>query len=100
MILLKLCKGTINMALSKSLTINGSTYEVESLSEAAQMQVANIEGADVEIARLQRQLALMQTARNAYVAALSTELGSGEPSASQQNEVETPKKTRKPRAKA
>lgn len=88
------------MALSKSLTINGSTYEVESLSEAAQMQVANIEGADVEIARLQRQMALMQTARNAYVAALSAELGSVESSNAPENEAETPKKTRKPRAKA
>lgn len=88
------------MALSKSLTINGSTYEVESLSESAQMQVSNIEGVDVEITRLQRQLAIMQTARNAYVAALSAELNSVGSSNAKSDEPETPKKGRKPRAKA
>lgn len=88
------------MALSKSLTINGTSYTVESLSEAAQMQVANIEGVDVEIARLQRQLAIMQTARNAYVAALSAELKTAEPAQAQPEEPSAPKKGRKPRAKA
>jgi hypothetical protein len=86
------------MALTKSFTMDGVSYDVASLSNAAQMQVANIEGADMEIAHLQRKLALAQTARNAYVAALSAELRAAP--APDAAPSEQPKKTRKPRAKS
>lgn len=83
--------------------MDGVSYDVASLSGAAQMQVANIEGADMEIAHLQRKLALAQTARNAYVAALSAELKAPRPSENAPAETapaDQPKKTRKPRAKS
>jgi hypothetical protein len=53
-----------------SITINGITHPMEDLGEEARTQVMNIKVVDAEIARLQRQLAIAQTARNAYVAAL------------------------------
>ena len=52
------------------LTLNGKDYDVNQLSEAARAQVTNIQVVDTEISRLQQQLAIAQTARNAYVAAL------------------------------
>jgi hypothetical protein len=89
------------MALTKSFTMEGVSYDVASLSSAAQMQVANIEGADMEIAHLQRKLALAQTARNAYVAALSAELRAAQPAPDAATAPsDQPKKTRKPRAKS
>ena len=53
-----------------TLTLNGKDYDVNKLSEAARAQVVNIQVVDAEINRLQQQLAIGQTARNAYVAAL------------------------------
>ena len=58
------------MTQSITVNVNGKEYAVDSLPQAAQAQVANIRVADVEITRLQQQLALVQTARNAYAAAL------------------------------
>ena len=58
------------MTQSITVNVNGKEYAVESLPEAARVQVANVQVADAELARLQQQLALVQTARNAYVAAL------------------------------
>ena len=53
-----------------TLTLNGKDYDVNQLSEAARAQVTNIQVVDAEISRLQQQLVIAQTARNAYVAAL------------------------------
>lgn len=58
------------MTQSISVHVNGKEYAVDSLPQAAQAQVANLRVADAEITRLQQQLALVQTARNAYAAAL------------------------------
>lgn len=58
------------MTQPKSITINGSTYITANLPEAAHSQVDNIQLVDAEINRLQRQIAIAQTARNAYAAAL------------------------------
>lgn len=55
-----------------TLTLNGKDYDVNQLSEAARAQVVNIQVVDSEINRLQQQLAICQTARNAYVSALMT----------------------------
>ena len=51
------------------LTLNGK--DLNQLSDAARAQVVNIQVVDAEINRLQQQLAIAQTARNAYVAALT-----------------------------
>ena len=56
--------------MTKTITINGKDYALNQLSAAARTQVANIQFADAELARLGQQQALVQTARNAYVSAL------------------------------
>jgi hypothetical protein len=58
------------MTTTSSITVNGKSHALADLSEAARVQVGNIQLVDAEIARLQQQLAIAQTARNAYVAAL------------------------------
>lgn len=58
------------MSLPKSLVINDTTYALADLTDAARNQVANVQAVDAEIARLQQSLAISQTARSAYVAAL------------------------------
>lgn len=58
------------MTQPDSITINGNNYAVSSLNEIARAQIANIQAVDAEIARLQVQLGIARTARNAYAAAL------------------------------
>lgn len=58
----------------QTVTIDGTRYELNSLSDNAKAQLTNMRLADQEIARLQMQLALAQTARNAYAQALKEEL--------------------------
>jgi len=58
------------MNLPEYLNINGTNYATDRLTEAAKMQIANIQVVDGEIARLNQQLAIAQTARAAYAAAL------------------------------
>ena len=57
-----------------TLTIDGKDYDTEQLSDAAKAQVTNVQLVDQKIAQLQQELAIMQTARNAYVQALQAEL--------------------------
>ncbi len=59
---------------TKTITINGKKYELESLSDKAKKQLDNIRAADIEIARLKTQLAITQTARNAYLLVLNENL--------------------------
>lgn len=56
------------------ITIDEMEYDLESLSDAAKNQVANLRVVDQEVASLQQKLAIMQTARNAYAAALKDEI--------------------------
>lgn len=58
----------------QTVTIDGTEYNVSDLSDNAQSQVVNLRVTDQEIARLQQQLAIYQTARTAYARALSDEL--------------------------
>lgn len=58
------------MSLPQYVTINGTSYASENLSEAAKTQAQNIQAVDAELARLQQQIAIAQTARNAYAQAL------------------------------
>ena len=51
-------------------TIEGVSYKVSTLSEAAQLQVENLRFVDAQMAELNSKLAVYQTARNAYQSAL------------------------------
>jgi hypothetical protein len=61
------------LAISK-IRIDNMNYVLESLSPAAKEQLHILQTADQEIARLQTQLAIVQTARNAYAQALKMHL--------------------------
>jgi hypothetical protein len=60
--------------MANTITIDGTQYDLENLSEAAKSQLTNIQVTDQEIARLQQRLAIAQTARQAYARALQGEL--------------------------
>jgi hypothetical protein len=60
--------------MANTVTIDGNEYDLEKLSDAAKSQIGNIQVTDQEIARLQQQLAIAQTARQAYARALQGEL--------------------------
>lgn len=51
-------------------TVDGISYKVSELSEAAQAQVSSMQFVDTRIAELHAKLAIFQTARNTYQAAL------------------------------
>lgn len=55
--------------------IDDKDYDTESLSEEAIAQLTSIQFVDQELARLQAQAAILQTARIAYAKALSDALG-------------------------
>ena len=54
------------------ITIDNKEYDVGSLSNEAKALLGSIQFVDNEIARLQGQLAAMQTARQAYAKALAS----------------------------
>jgi len=58
------------MTQPENITVNGTTFALASLNDAARAHVASIQAVDAEIARLQLQLGIARTARNAYVGAL------------------------------
>ena len=58
----------------KTWTIDDKEYNIADLSESAKSQIVNLQVVDQEIANLKQQLAIMQTARNAYGSALNTEI--------------------------
>jgi len=53
-----------------NITINGDEYDVDSLSDDAKAQLQMLQFSDLEAARLNAQLAVVQTARLAYSNAL------------------------------
>ena len=53
-----------------TLTFNGQTYDFDQLSPAALTQVNSLQFVDAELARLQASMAVLQTARVAYISAL------------------------------
>lgn len=59
---------------AQTVTIDGKEYAVDQLSEQAHNQVMSLRVTDQEIARLNQQLAIAQTARTAYANALKAEL--------------------------
>ena len=50
--------------------IDDKEYDLNTLSDEARNQVASLQFIDAELARLNSQAAVLQTARNAYSAAL------------------------------
>jgi len=87
------------MSLPQYITINGTSYASEKLSEAAKMQALNLQVVDAELARLQQQIAIAQTARNAYGAAL-IEAVKGKGDAAVAEKPKKPRAPRKPKAAA
>jgi len=55
-------------------TIDGRDFDLDKLGEEARQQAQNISVVDEEMRRLQLQLTIYQTARNAYAAALQAAL--------------------------
>jgi hypothetical protein len=53
------------------ITINNTEYDTDSLPDAAKQQLEMLALTDAEIRRLQAQLAITQTAKNAYLRALA-----------------------------
>ncbi|MBO9444118.1 hypothetical protein J7363_18695 [Phaeobacter italicus] len=56
------------------LNIDGREYAISELSEAARRQAMSIQIVDQKLAQLQQEVAILQTAKNAYSQALQTEL--------------------------
>ncbi|MDP3301983.1 MAG: DUF6447 family protein [Sulfuricurvum sp.] len=54
-----------------TVTINDKEYKLEDLSEEAKAQLVSIQVVDQKLADLNTQVAIMQTARNAYAQALT-----------------------------
>jgi len=54
-----------------TITINNQPYDTETLPDVAKQQLQMLALTDSEIQRLQAQLAIAQTARNAYARALA-----------------------------
>lgn len=67
-------KQVVKMSQEQKISIDGKEYALNSLSDAAKNQLVSLQAADGEIARLQTQLAIAQTARNAYARALAEQL--------------------------
>lgn len=61
-----------------TINIDGIEYNLEELSDGARAQLASMQLADQKIAQLQADLAMLQTARNAYAQALAAELPESE----------------------
>ncbi len=57
-----------------SVTIDGKDYDADALSDSAKAQLLSLQAVDRRIENLQEELAILQTARNAYGSALKAEL--------------------------
>lgn len=54
-----------------TITINNQDYDTDTLPDSAKQHLQMLAVTDAEIKRLQAQLAIVQTARNAYARALA-----------------------------
>lgn len=52
------------------LTIDGKEYDTDTLSDEAKNSIQNVQYCEQKMAELKRELALVQTARNAYAQSL------------------------------
>ena len=60
--------------MMNKVTIDGKEYDSEELSDNAKNQLGSMQACDQKIRQLQTDLAIAQTARSAYAAALKDEL--------------------------
>lgn len=60
--------------MSNNVNIDGKDYPVGLLSDAAKNHLLNLQLVDKKIIEAQQELAILQTARNAYAAELKKEL--------------------------
>ena len=58
------------------ITIDNQDYDLDTLSDEAKAQLQSLQFVDAELARLQAQTAVLQTARMAYAKALNEALPS------------------------
>ena len=56
------------------ITVDGIEYNTEDLSENGKAQLASLQFLEVQMNKLKSEIAVYQTARNAYVNALKSEL--------------------------
>ena len=63
-----------------TITIDEKEYEFDQLSQDAKNQLASLQFVDSELQRLNAQIAVLQTARNAYSQALNNALVAGQTS--------------------
>ena len=59
-----------------TITIDNHSYDLDTLSDEARAQLTSLQFVDAELARLQAQTAVLQTARRAYAKALQAALPS------------------------
>jgi Family of unknown function (DUF6447) len=59
----------------QSITIDGKSYDLDDLSKEVKQKLTSLRAADLEISRLEAQLAMFQTARNVYARAVQRDLG-------------------------
>lgn len=57
--------------MAQTLTINDKSYDIEELSDEAKTLLKNVSYTDAKLTDLKREIAVVQTARNAYLQALS-----------------------------
>jgi ABC-type antimicrobial peptide transport system ATPase subunit len=57
-----------------TVTIDDKQYDIEALSDAAKTQIQNVQYCEQKMAELKREIAVVQTARNAYAQALNNAL--------------------------
>ena len=57
-----------------TITIDGTEYALSALTDEAKANIANVRLVDQKIQEAQQQVAILQTARNAYMSALQNAL--------------------------
>ena len=56
------------------ITVDGIEYNTEDLSDDGKAQLASLQFLEVQMSKLQNEIAVFQTAKNAYISALKAEL--------------------------
>ena len=56
------------------ITVDGIEYNTEDLSDNGKAQLASLQFLEVQMSKLQNEIAVFQTAKNAYISAMKAEL--------------------------
>ncbi len=57
-----------------NITVDGIEYNTEDLSDNGKAQLASLQFLEVQMQKLKNEIAIFQTAKNSYIAALKAEL--------------------------